>query len=333
MNEKRFSRHLVLPEIGEEGQSRIKKSKVAVFGLGALGATITDALARTGIGELKLIDRDFVEISNLNHQILYEEKDLGRPKAEVAEEKVKKINPGLKVKGIVTNIDSQNVEDLLKNVDLIMDGSDNLELRYLTNDACIKHETPWIYSAVLGTYGMNKAIIPHKTACLRCFFPKKPAPGSMETCETAGVLFTLPRIIGNIASTEAIKYLTGKSVRKELLTFDVWNYDFELTKIERKEKDCKSCSKEDFQFLYREEDTVTELCGRNSVQITPTKSEKIDLEILKERFEDAKMMGAQMIKIDLDDYELNIFKDGRAIIKGTEDPKKARTLYSQYIGK
>ncbi len=328
----RYARHLVLPEIGEEGQEKIRKGTIAVFGLGALGSPITDALARTGVGELKLIDRDFVELSNLNHQILFDESDVGKPKAEVAEKRVREINSEIQVEGKVTNIDTKNVEELIKEVDLVMDGTDNLEVRYLTNDACVKQGVPWIYTAVLATYGMTKNIIPGENACLRCFFHEKPPAGSMETCETAGVLFTLPRIMGNIAATEAIKYLMGKQMRKGLLTFDVWSSDFEITQIERKEEKCKACGQRDFQFLTKEEGTVTELCGRNSVQITPAGEENIDLKKLVKRFDNAKKMGDKMVKIPTGEFELNVFGDGRAIIEGTEDPKKAKSLYSQYVG-
>ncbi len=328
----RYTRHLVLPEIGEKGQEKIEEGKVAVFGLGALGSPITDALARAGVGELKLIDRDFIEKSNLNHQILFDESDVGKPKAEIAEKRVRRINSQVQVEGKVTHVGQNNIEDLIKDVDLVMDGTDNLEVRYVMNDACVKNRIPWIYTAVLGTYGMTKNIIPEKDACLRCFFPKKPSAGSMETCETAGVLFTLPRIMGNIASTEAIKYLMGKQMRDGLVTFDVWNNDFEVTKVERREELCTTCGKREFQFLKKEEHTITELCGRNSVQITPANHEDIDMKKLKKRSIDVKSMGDKMIKITAGDYELNVFEDGRAIIKGTEDPKKAKSLYSQYIG-
>ncbi len=333
MNMERYARHLVLPEIGEEGQEKIEKGSVAVFGLGALGSPITDALARAGVGRLKLIDRDFVELSNLNHQILFDETDIGEPKAEVAKRKVRKINSSIDVQDEVVNIDTSNVEDLIEDVDIVMDGTDNLEVRYLTNDACVKNDKPWIYTAVLGTYGMTKNIIPGENACLRCFFPEKPSPGSLETCETAGVLFTLPRIMGNLAATEAIKYLMGKETRDDLITFDVWHSDFERTNIERRVKECKSCADHEFEFLQREEDTITELCGRDSVQITPAEKSTLDLKKLADRYENAKKMGDKMVKIPAKEYELNVFGDGRAIIQGTEDPKKAKSIYSQYIGK
>lgn len=333
MDMERYARQLVLPEIGEEGQSKIKEGSVAIFGLGALGSTITDALTRTGVGKLRLVDRDFVEISNLNHQILYDKSDIGKPKAEVAEERVREIDPSIEVESEVTNIDTKNIEDLISDVDLVMDGTDNLEIRYIANDACVKNNTPWIYTAVLGTYGMTKNIVPRENACLRCFFPEKPPAGSMETCETAGVLFTLPRIMGNLAATEAVKYLLGDEMREGLLTFDVWDYDFEITRVDRKEKECRACGKKDFEFLESEEGTITELCGSDSVQITPAEEISLELEKLVERFKDAKKMGNKMIKIPAGEYEINVFEDGRAIIEGTEDSKKAKSLYSQYIGK
>ncbi len=331
MGSKRYARHLVLPEVGEEGQNRLKESSVAVFGLGALGSTITDALARTGVGELKLVDRDFVEISNLNHQILYDEKDLDMPKAEAAAKRVNEINSDIEAHGVVADINPTNVEELVEGVDLVMDGSDNMELRYLINDACIKKEIPWVYTAVLATYGMTMNVLPEKGPCMRCLIPKKPSRGSMETCETAGILFSLPRTMANIACTEAVKYLIGEKNREELLTFNIWDSEFELTKVERRDE-CKTCKQNDFEFLEIEEDMISELCGRNSIQITPSEDVQLVLEELHGRFERSEIKGISMLKVDLEDYTMNIFKDGRVIVEGTEDPKKAKTLYSQYIG-
>ncbi|MFP4609122.1 MAG: ThiF family adenylyltransferase, partial [Candidatus Aenigmatarchaeota archaeon] len=327
----RYARHLVLSQISERGQSKIGESSVAVFGLGALGSTITDALARTGVGRLKIVDRDFVEISNLNHQILYDEKDLGRPKAEAAVERIEEINSDIEVNAEVLDINPTNVERLLEDVDLVMDAADNMELRYLVNDACVKKGVPWIYTAVLGTYGMTMNVYPEKGPCLRCLIPEKPSRGSMETCDTAGVLFSLPRAMANIASTEAVKYLIGGPTRKELLTFDIWESEYELTRVERREN-CETCVERRFDFLKSEEDMTTELCGRDAVQVTPSDTFELDLDRLLKRFDEGEKMGENMIKIYLEDYTLNVFKDGRMIVEGTEDPKKARSLYSQYIG-
>ncbi|MBS3816327.1 MAG: ThiF family adenylyltransferase [Candidatus Thermoplasmatota archaeon] len=327
----RYARQLVLPEIGEEGQSKIIEGSVAVFGLGALGSTISEALARTGVGKLRLVDRDFVEVSNLNHQILYSEKDIGMPKAEAAVDRIKKINSDVETEGEVVDINPNNIEKLIEDVDMVLDGTDNMEVRYIINDACVKYEVPWIYTAVLGTYGMSLNLIPEKTPCLRCIIPEKPSAGEMETCETAGVLSTLPRIMANIAATEAIKFLTGISMRKELLTVDIWNSDFELTDVERREG-CRTCADRDFEFLQSEGAMTTELCGRGAVQINPGEKVELDLTTLEERFESSELKGENLIKVYLEDYTLNIFKDGRGIIEGTEDSKKAKSLYSRYIG-
>ncbi len=329
----RYARHLVLPEIGEEGHSKIRGGEVAVFGLGALGSTIADSLARTGVGKLKVIDRDFVEMSNLNHQVLYDEGDIGKPKAEAAKERILEINSEVEVEAKAVNIGPDNIESLIEGVDIVLDGTDNMEVRYITNDVCVKLGIPWIYTAVLATYGMTKNIMPEKNACLRCFYPEKPSPGSMETCESAGVLFTLPRVMGNIAATEGVKYLMDKPWREELLTFDIWDYDFELTEVNRRESSCETCGERNFEFLETEEDTITELCGRDSVQVTPAKREDVDLQRLKDRYENSERMGEQMVRISVEDHTINIFSDGRAIIEGTENPKKAQSLYSRYIGK
>ncbi len=332
MDMERYARHTVLPEIGERNQSKLGKSCVAVFGLGALGSTMTDALARTGIGTLKIVDRDYVELSNLNHQVLYGESDIGVPKAEAAEERIEEINSEVDVKSEVLDIGLDNVEDLIDDVDLVLDGTDNMEVRYQINDACVKNGIPWIYTAVLGTYGMTLNIIPGKTACLRCLIPERPSAGSMETCESAGILFSLPRIMGNIAATEAVKFLVGESFRSDLLTLELWDFEVERTEIERRDG-CKSCVEKRFESLESEGDMTTELCGRNAVQVTPSQEVDLDLEKFEQRFEDAERKGKKLLKIHLEKYSLNVFKDGRVIVEGTEDPKKARSLYSQYIGK
>ncbi len=329
---KRYARHLVLPEMGEENQSKLADSSVAIFGLGALGSTMTDALARTGVGRLKIVDRDFVELSNLNHQILYGESDLGVPKAEAAEERVKEINSDVEVESKVLDINPGNIGSILDDVDLVLDGSDNMELRYLMNDACVKEGVPWIYTAVLGTYGMTLNIIPDRTPCLRCLMPEKPSAGRLETCESAGVLFSLPRTMANIASTEAVKFLVGAEIRRDLLTVELWDFHIERTEIERREE-CRSCRKKEFEFLQIEGDMTTELCGRNAVQVTPSEDIDLDLDKFEKRFENSERKGRNLLKISLEDHNLNVFKDGRVIIEGTEDSKKARSLYSRYIGK
>ncbi len=332
MDMKRYARHLVLPEIGEKNQSKLIDSSAAIFGLGALGSTMADSFARVGIGSLKIVDRDFVEMSNLNHQILYDEGDLGVPKAEAAEERIRKINSDIDVESEVLDIGPDNVDGLVEDVDIVLDGTDNMEVRYLINDACVKNGIPWVYTAVLGTYGMTLNIVPEKTPCLRCLIPEKPPAGSMDTCETAGVLFSLPRTMANIAATEAVKFLVGTPFRDDLLTLELWDFQVERTDIERREG-CRTCMEKEFDFLEVQGDITTEMCGRDAVQVTPFEKVELDLDKFEGRFEGTERMGRSLLKIHLDAYVLNLFKDGRAIIEGTEDPKKARSLYSQYIGK
>ncbi len=299
MEMKRYARHLVLPEIGEENQSKLADSSVAIFGLGALGSTMADALARAGVGNLKLVDRDFVELSNLNHQILYGESDIGLPKAEAAEERIKEINSEVRVDSKVLHISPDNVEALVDDVDLVLDGTDNMEVRYVINDACVKKYVPWIYTAVLGTYGMTLNIIPEETPCLRCLVPEKPSTGSMATCESAGVLFSLPRMMANIAATEAVKFLIEVRFRKDLLTLGLWNFRVERTDIERR-GGCESCVKGRFEFLEIEDDMTTELCGKDAVQVTPSGEVDLDLDKLEKRFEEVERRGRNLLQIHVE---------------------------------
>lgn len=327
----RYKRHTVLPEIGEKGQEKIENARVAVMGLGSLGSAIADSLVRTGVGFIRVVDRDYVEISNLNHQILYDENSIDRPKVEAGSERLEEINSDVEIEPVAEHIGPNNVEELIEDVDIVLDATDNMKTRYIINDACVKNNKRWIFTSVLGTYGMNLNIIPEEGPCLRCLMPEKPERGSMKTTETAGVLFTLPRILGDIAATEAVKHITGSEPRKEMLTVDLWKNDYDMVIVNKREN-CKTCGKKDFEFLSKEKDVRVEVQGNNSVQISPEKKLDLDLEDIKDRFEKSEMKGTSMLKIFLDDYDLNLFKDGRLIVNGTDDPKKAKSLYSRYIG-
>ncbi len=328
----RYSRHLVLPEIGEEGQERLRNSSVAVLGLGSLGSAMAESLTRTGIGKIRIVDRDYVEISNLNHQILYDESDIGRPKADAANHRLKEINSDVDIEKKVKDIGPQNIEGLIEDVDIVLDATDNMKTRYIINDACVKKNVPWIYTAVLGTYGMSLNV--HEEGpCLKCMLAERPKPGTLETCETAGVLFTLPRTMGNLAATEAVKFLTGDEMREGLLTFDIWKSQYDPIKAAKRE-DCECCVKRNFTHLSAPEDSTTELCGKNAVQVSPAEEFELDLNKVASRFdeEDIEMTSESMLTVDLEDHILRIFRDGRAMIEGTEDPKRAKSIYSRYIG-
>ncbi len=327
----RYSRHTVLPEIGEEGQKKLAEGEVIVIGLGGLGTVISDGLVRAGVGTVRIVDRDIVELSNLQRQSLYYEDDIGKAKAEVAADKLHSINSEVEVISKVSEVGTRNIGELIEGVDIVLDATDNMKTRFILNDACVKKGTPWIYTAILATYGMTMDIFPGKSPCLRCIIETMPDPAGMETCATAGVLFSLPRIMGNIASTEAVKYLTGAETREELLTMDIWKNDYEQILIDRRE-DCGCCVDHDFKYLEGEDDLVTELCGRQAVQITPTSKTEIDITSFAEKY-DGKMVGESLVKIKAEGYELTLFRDGRLVVEGTEDPNKALSIYSEYVGR
>lgn len=328
----RYSRQTVLPEIGKEGQEKVREGSIAIIGLGGLGTTMAEVLTRAGIGELQIVDRDFVEVSNLHRQSLYKEEDLGRSKAEVAAERLEQINSEVEFNPKVVHVDSHNIEEVIEDVDLVLDGTDNMKVRYIINDACVKHEVPWIYSAVIGTYGMSLNIIPEEGPCLYCLQGSKPEAGTLETCATAGVLPTVPRIIGNMAATEALKFLVDKPMRKELLIFDPWGNDYKLEEVSKRE-DCRCCGKKEFPYIQARRDRTAQLCGREAIQVLPGEDLDIDLEKIVERYEDAEQVGEFMVKISLDEYEMSLFKDGRLIVIGTNDKNKALSLYSEYLGR
>jgi len=244
----RYSRHTVLPEIGKKGQKKLSEATVSVVGVGGLGSVIADALVRCGVGEIRIADDDIVEESNLQRQTLYSEDDIGSPKVEVALSKLKKINSNVDIKIQEDRIGPDNIEEFIEGSDIVLDGTDNLETRYTMNDACVKNNIPWIYTAVMGTYGMNMSIIPSETPCLRCIMPDKAEKDTYETGAEAGILFSIPRTMANIAATEAVKYLVDKKVREGLLTIDLWTDEYQITDIKRNDE-CICCGKRVFEFL------------------------------------------------------------------------------------
>ncbi len=327
----RYSRQTVLPEIGERGQEQISKGKVAIIGLGGLGSVMSEGLARAGVGMLRVIDRDVVELSNLQRQALYHEGNVGMAKADVVKEKLQKINSEVEVDARVVEVSPNNVEGLIEDVDIVLDATDNMKTRFLLNDACVKNKVPWIFTAILGTYGMTMNIEPGEGPCLRCLLSVMPDPGSMETCATAGVLFSLPRVLANIASTEAVKYLVDADLRPTLLTMDIWKNDYEQIDVARRDG-CHCCGEGEYEYLDGDEDVTTELCGRDAVQVSPGERVDIDLDKYEERY-GAERVGRSLVKFSVDGYELTLFKDGRLIVEGTEDHKKALSVYSEYVGR
>ena len=330
----RYSRQIVLDKIKESGQEKLAKSKVVIIGCGALGTTIANNLARSGIGHIKLVDRDILELNNLHRQALFDEDDIGLPKASTAVKKLKKINSEIKIESVDDDVNHENIESIIKNMDVVLDGTDNMLIRFLISDACTKHNIPWVYGGAIQTYGMSMTIIPGKTPCLRCVINDIPEAGLLPTCATVGVLNTIPGIIGCIESTEALKILLNKDVNKGLLSYDVWNHDFNIIKVKKK-KDCECCGKHNFEFLNaKKRETMISLCGSGAIQVIPVKTTKISFEELAKKLEKLGDVYVHdvVLRFKIPGYELNIFKNGRAIVLGTNDKNIAKSLYSKYIG-
>ena len=334
----RYSRQLILPEIGTEGQSALQNSSVSVVGCGATGSIVLNLLARTGVGELTVIDRDFVELTNLQRQVLFDEGDLDLPKALVASEKVRRANSDIVVHDIIKDLNPSNAEEILGRSDLVVDGTDNMETRFLVNDVCTKHEIPWVYCGAVGTHGMVMPIIPRATPCLRCFIPNIPPQGVLQTCDLAGVLNTIPPIIASIATTEAIRILLGKQATDtKLIIYDVWEQTLQKMNVV-KDPSCRCCVESQFEFLdAKKGDKITTLCGRDAVQITPAREATIKLAELAgslDRIGRVKHNEYTLLfKDPHTDFEMTLFRDGRAIIKGTRDPEAAKSIYARYVAR
>ena len=337
----RYSRQILFDGIGEAGQRRLGDARVVVIGCGALGTVIANNLARAGIGHLTVVDRDFVEESNLQRQVLFDEEDVrnSMPKAVAAEKKLRQINSQIEVKGVVMDVNYANIEDLIRGATVVMDGADNFETRFLVNDACVKQGIPWIYGACVGSYGLSMVILPRETPCLRCIFETAPPPGMSPTCDTSGVIAPIVNIIASFQCMEAIKLLTGAKdkLNRDLLSMDVWDDRFERFKTagRRELADCPCCVHNRFEFLTAEgASQTTTLCGRNSVQISFPKGQKIDFNEVSERLANVGRVTLNpfLIRCALESYEVTIFKDGRAIIEGTKDPTVAKTVYAKYVG-
>lgn len=343
----RYSRQMFFSPIGESGQMLLRDRRVAIIGLGALGSILASHLARAGVGLLTLIDRDFVELSNLQRQLLYDEKDAAEslPKAVAAASKLSAVNSEVECKAVIADLTPANALSLLEGHDLLLDGSDNFTVRFLLNDYAIKHGIPWVYSACVASYGMTMPILPGETACLRCLYPNPPAPGSLPTCETAGIISPIAAIMASFAAAEALKILVGdmEHVSRALTVVDVWFNNLERLEVARRGNDeprpCPTCSAGRFEFLEggRRELATMSLCGRNAVQVTPgaqADSAPLDLSALASRLAPLGRAVANpyLVRAHVGGYELAIFRDGRAIIKGTTDPAVARSVYARFIG-
>jgi len=335
----RYSRQILFQQIGEEGQRRLAAARVLVVGCGALGSAQMESLARAGIGHLRFVDRDFVEFSNLQRQTMFTERDAEErlPKAIAVANHVRAINSEVELEPEVTDVNHSNIERLIANCDLVIDGTDNFDTRYLINDACVKHGTNWIYGAAVGSYGVTMTIRPNKTACLRCVFEEAPPAASAPTCDTAGVIMPIINVVAAVQTTEALKLLTGNlnSLHNSLLQFDVWRNETRAINPGGPRDDCETCGRELFRTLEPTgQDFAAVLCGRNAVQISPVSPTHLDFPTLAERLRnvgDVKF-NDYLLRLRTSDYELTVFQDARSIIKGTDQIATARSVYAKYIG-
>ena len=335
MDREKYSRQILFGPIGEDGQEKLLASKAVIIGCGALGTAHANALARAGVGRLRIVDRDYVEESNLQRQSLFDENDAREslPKAVAAERKLKQINSGVQAEGIVADATSRNIEDLVRGFGVIVDGTDNFEARYLLNDVAVKQGIPWVYGAVVASSAVTMTILPGRGPCLACVFPDAPS-GLHETCDTVGVIGPAAAWTSAIQVTEVLKILLRleQELHGTLFGFDIWHNRVQQVRPKR-DPGCKTCGERIFTQLEEGEPAPTTLCGRDAVQIRHRGSRHLDLGLLKtrlERFGDVRANDF-LLKFSFDGYEMTVFADGRAIIKGTQDPAVARGLYAKYI--
>jgi molybdopterin/thiamine biosynthesis adenylyltransferase len=338
----KYSRQILFRGIGEAGQEKLLSASAVLVGCGALGTVVANLLVRAGLGSLRIIDRDFVEPSNLQRQTLFEESDArdALPKAIAAERHLRAINSGVRVEGIVADLTPENALDLLSGFPLILDGTDNFEARLLVNDAAISLDVPWIYTAAVGSYGVTMTIRPRLTACLACLIEgnakKGAAIAAEDTCDTTGVLNAAVGVIASIEAAEATKILVGKpeALNGNLISCDVWSGRFQSIRVERN-PDCRACGRREFIYLEGHAQPHVSMCGRDSVQIHERRR-ALDLAELGRRVAGASASEVRnsefLLRFRVAPYELTVFPDGRAIVKGTQDPAIARSLYARFIG-
>ena len=332
----RYSRQVLFVGIGEAGQRRLGAAHVALVGCGATGAAAASLLARAGVGTLTIIDRDFVEESNLQRQVLFDEADAREslPKAEAAKRKIALFNSEVAVHAHIKDLTPGNIHELLAGADLILDATDNFETRYLMNDYAVEQGRPWIYSAAVGAYAVTMNILPGDTACLACIFPEPPT-GTVETCDTAGILNSAVNLVASLAVTEAIKFVIGARdrLRRTLLSCDLWTNEWSAVTSARPRAGCEVCQGRDFRHLRGEGRPHITLCGRNSVQIHEH-GRPVDFSELEARLRPHGQVryNEMLLRFERGEQKLTVFRDGRAIIQGTTDVAVARTLYARYIG-
>jgi adenylyltransferase/sulfurtransferase len=337
----RYTRQMIFTPLGEEGQQQLAHSRVLICGCGALGSVLANTLVRAGVGHVRIADRDFLEMNNLQRQVLYDEADVaaGLPKAIAARNKLQKINSEVEIEAIVTDVDFRNLPGLLADVELIVDGTDNFETRFLLNDAAIHYGIPWVYGGCIGAEGQTMTIMPGETPCLRCVLRENPPPGTTPTCDTAGILGPIVHVVASFQACEAIKILSGRraAISRTLNVIDLWENRLRQINLDslRTANDCPTCHDRQFPWLEGQQGSHTAvLCGRNAVQLTFADPQSISLESLQQKLQKvgAVTRNPFLLRLEVDSYRLTVFPDGRAIIGGTNDIAEARTIYARYIG-
>ncbi|MCI0420595.1 MAG: ThiF family adenylyltransferase [Acidobacteria bacterium] len=337
----RYSRQMLLPEIGEDGQRRLTESLVVILGCGALGTVQAEALCRSGVGRLRIVDRDFVEQSNLQRQTLFTEEDARNalPKAVAAQRRLSQINSQVRVEASVADVNARNIESRVEGAHCILDATDNFETRFLLNDVAIKQGIPWVYGAAVGSYGVSMTVLPQQTPCLRCVLERIPAPGTSPTCDTNGVLSSIVNLIASVQVAEALKILTGNlhRINRRMLCFDVWENSYRQLEVAsvRAQGKCPCCNLRRFEFLDgRESSVATTLCGRDSVQISVREGSGLNLKELAQRLKAVGRVQINefLLRLSVDQFEIAVFPDGRGIVTGTKDAQVARSVYTKYVG-
>ncbi len=340
--EERYSRQTLFAGVGPAGQERLRAATVLLAGCGGLGAESASLLARAGVGRLRIVDRDVVEITNLQRQALFDEADVAGavPKAVAAAEHIATINSEVAVEPVVVDLHAGNVAALLAGADLVVDGFDNFEGRYLLNDACVRAGVPWVYGACVGSYGVSTLVVPGRTPCLRCVQPEKPAPGASPTCDTVGILGPAAHLIASLEVAQALRWLVTREVPSPpvMVSADVWELGFRHVALPAPDPLCPCCGQRHFRFLEGAVAPAETLCGRNAVLVRPASSSPPDLAVVAARLRPAVSAGAEVlhndfvVRLRLAAHELTLFADGRAIVKGTDDPALARGLVARWFG-
>lgn len=327
--------------LGEEGQRRLLAGRALIVGCGALGTVLANTLVRAGVGHVRIVDRDFVELNNLQRQVLFDEADVAAtlPKSVAAADKLRRINSQVEIEPIVADVDHHNIVSLCQGVDVILDGTDNFEIRFLLNDVALHLGIPWVYGGCIGAEGQTMTILPGETPCLRCLIPESPPPGTTPTCDTAGIVGPVINVIASLQSMEALKILSGhrEAINRSLTVVELWDNRWRQVKLEtlRDGVDCPACRRREFSWLRGERGSQPAiLCGRNAVQLSYPGRDKLDLAAMADKLQAVGRVSRNpfLLRLNVDDFIITLFPDGRAIIAGTDDVSVARTIYARYIG-